>query len=377
MKRFVRIVGEERNVPFTDVLALLAGTPQDVDVAEYILEGYLSDVRATLDCIFNNHDGDGLIRQRWTSLSPPVQMHLLLTPSFGGQLLRRPGSLCELEKTQVKEMLDAEYFVFEAPDQVGQTPVVSPLGDHAVHRLDGNIVRLSAPKIDGLVVLDFDGPELISTELAALGLEAIPLEARWDVFAVVLDAIETIDKRGDAYGALIRNFVRSIICRRSADAGFRWRTDRYYVGSVIFENADSVVDPNDLVDALIVGSVSSLTDMLHCSVPIVEDEPFAFTVSPRSKALVPITTFSQEVLASYALFKYYSSNQVLLRESERSETQRRNENGAIVISQAELRAPGVGSFTQYGLHVLDAAAQDVAADLQRLGCAREATCAPR
>jgi hypothetical protein len=128
-------------------------------------------------------------------------------------ILRREELICALltgESASYTEFVD-----------LGEGPIWSPLGDWMAFRADNNWKLKQLPKIGNAISVDFDSPLASRHEPRSGILNEQKLVFTDDEISDVLkklnNTLNNIDQVVPEFGALIRNFTRRIILRKSAE----------------------------------------------------------------------------------------------------------------------------------------------------------------
>ena len=255
--------------------------------------------------------------ENFQNLSGPLQAHLILSPAFVHAVQRacRVGDSARFRN--VRALVEDE-LTFMLPPSVTMSGSVAwtPMGDACL--ISGSEgLRVSVPDRISTLLVDFDSPRAQNTKFGASILEHAPEHfsspERGHALLALREAMELIDLVSVEFGSLVRNFTRSLVCRKTTRAVSCYRgfeTDDEAIGEVRLVNphrrrADAFQMPRQILAA-------SLTSMCHTF-------HFAFgygvsrttsthlskcSISPWSAGPVTAHEFVTEVITRYWLWRF-------------------------------------------------------------------------
>lgn len=196
--------------------------------------------------------------------------------------------------------------------------VWSPVGDVYAERQDGSWSMYKAPSIDGLIAIDFDSNLSRRTELRSgvLSQPYVPMTptARRKYASKIENALNLIDTAIPLYGALIRNFTRRILVRRSNQ---KYRLPNKISSEHVPRQPGVIRFLNFHSD---VHSVSSCAEqLLHESLHnfiacwetvngrLFEADDYLRPVSPWSGNPIPNSSLAHAIFVYYGIYQFYSA----------------------------------------------------------------------
>lgn len=227
-------------VKIVELLDVLEGKANCSDVMDDIIDTRLSALRASLVSALATRGSHPLaeeVLESWEQLPPVNRARLLVSSEFAELVVMRLGGQATEMNEHLDPLTDDSWFVHVADCIMRESlfcdehlaiaakwdgeRVWSPLGDRSICEIEGTRIVDDGRRIGDVIALDFDSPMAKRTELRSGVLSQARLDMSEDEKQVIQDrlqeALSIIDELTPAYGALIRNFTRRIVLRKSTD----------------------------------------------------------------------------------------------------------------------------------------------------------------
>jgi hypothetical protein len=339
-------------LPLSDLQKIFDAEISAVDVMNQLLLQGVELVRSRLVsalCKSESSPFIGEILESYSSLSPAHQVRALLSSDIGAilrchdlrtlDLILSEPELQELSNS-LKHERALEQFILGNVDEEFLTSLTAesgfwtPMADAFIDKSAAGIHEcFAAPIVGGSIVVDFASP-LATSYQARSGVLSQPRKELTDdekdlVIEKLSAALSVIDEIEPVYGAMIRNFNRRIVVRKSINDKSDLKPGQpilasehtfEYPGSIRLLNPHLAQKTQDqMVESLLHESMHCMMALQEC----VAREKLSHNygdfrpVSPWSGNAIPNASFAHAVFVYYVCFRFFEKWRVM-REKDMS-----------------------------------------------------------